>query len=141
VTAAVAALVLELIQGSTKPFDVYIFDENEVAEDLSSADRAIVEIRKSMGGDVVLSRDSSAGNVTIGTGKLTCTLLAYEAAALDTGDFIGAAKVRFSDDDAWQDTDPFIVRVLPGVPAPILFLEGNGIPSEEAFGTPTIVQS
>lgn len=139
-----AATVLELIKGSTKPFDVFLFDENEVKEDLSSADRAIIQVRKSIGGDIVLSRDTTANNLTIDSanGKLVATLTGAEAAALSTGTFIASAKVRFGDDDSWQDTDPFqvIIRASP-TDVPVVFGGDYGIESGEAFGTPTVVQS
>ena len=139
-----AATILEIVRGSTKPFDIFIFDENEVAEDLSAADRAVVEIRKSIDGEIVLARDTTASNLSINTSlkKLTATMLGYEAATLPIGDFIGSAKIRFGDNDSWQDTDPFIVRILPSSSvAPVVYAQGFGIESAEAFGTATIVQS
>jgi len=139
-----AASTLELIKGSTKPFDVLIFDENEVMEDLSDVDRAIVQVRRSVSGEIILSRDTTAGNlvVVVADGKLTATMSGVEAADLPTGTFIGTALLRFGNDDSWQTADPFFVIIRASVAdVPVLFAQDSGISSAEAFGTPTVVQS
>ena len=106
---------LELFVGNTKPFDVVI------GSSLISSDRASLTVLDSIGGTVVLQRDTVAGNMSIDVGnmKLTSTLTGIEADALIPGKYIGQAGVRFGNDDTWQYTQPFHVEIKASIVAKV----------------------
>ena len=113
---------LTVIQGSTKPFHIKIFNDNDLAEDLSTADKATFRITEYIGSAVdILLRDTGAANLVINKAdsRLEVTLNITEAEGLSLGTFLGQAAVRFGSEDSWFYTDPFRVVILEPVAAKI----------------------
>lgn len=104
---------LRIVKGSTKPFDIELFDDNDVVEDLSTATLATFVMRNELTGSNVLLLRTTDGNLAIDSGdsKLTGTLTQIQADALVAGVYIAEAAIRFGATD-WIHTDPFYVRVL-----------------------------
>lgn len=106
---------IRLVKGSVKPFDVFILDDNDVKEDLSTAEAATLVIKESIDAatNVVLRRTTD-GNLSIDEdeGKVTGTLTQGEANALTPGSYVGEVAVRLGATD-WFHTDPFIVVIEP----------------------------
>lgn len=109
---AIDALVI--VQGSSVDLAIEIFDDRDVAEDLSVADAATLAVRTSLQDTAaILERSTAAGNLSIDAAgsRLVATLTTPESAALVPGAYVGQAAIRFGDDDSWKVTDPFEVRV------------------------------
>ena len=105
--------LLELIQGSVKPFDVFLFDEEDHAEDLSTATDATLRIMKYIedeAANAILDVDT-AGELSIdaANSKLICAITTVQADALPVGRFVAQANVKFG--GKWFTTDPFHVLV------------------------------
>lgn len=112
--------ILEIVQGSVKPFEVLIKDENENPEDLSGAVSATLSIKEDIDQSAtVLFRSTDAGNLTIDipNSKLQATLLQAEADAFVPGDYIGGINVKIGTE--WFPSDPFIIRILARVSDPL----------------------
>lgn len=88
---------LELQQGSAADFEVFLFDPNGDAEDLSGATSAEFVMQEILGDDTTtkLTRSTTAGNLSIDSaaGKLGGTLTQLEADALAKGTYSGQASV------------------------------------------------
>lgn len=106
--------VLVLIKGSTKPFDVLVFDQNDQPENLTVFDHATFTLRDSETASNLLLRRTADGNLTINAGasKLTATLTQPEADALKTGDLVAMVSFRETATGKWVDLDRIRVRVL-----------------------------
>jgi hypothetical protein len=108
---------LVLIQGSTKDFDILLFDQNDSPESLAGADQATFAVKETVdaGTNILLRRTADANlTITAASGKLTATLTQVESDALKPGTYIGEAAVRFPG-PKWLHTDPFFVRIQPPV--------------------------
>lgn len=106
---------LRLVKGSTKPFDVFLLDDNDAAEDFSTAQEATLVIKESLQAeDEILSLSSFDDNLTIDedTGKVTGTLTQDEADDLPPGSYVGEVAVRMGATD-WIHSDPFLVVIEP----------------------------
>lgn len=107
---------LTLIMGSTVPFDVYLFDEEDVAEDLSAVTAATFIVKPSaVSPTFVLKRQTASGNLTVNAdeAKLTATITQAEANGLVAGMYVGEVALQIG--GAWRHTDPFFVRVVPSM--------------------------
>lgn len=107
---------LEIVRGSVMPFDVYIFDEEGVAEDLSAVTAASLIVKPSAESPTqVFKRQTSAGNLTVDAenSKLVGTLTQAEANGLVAGLYIGEVALQIG--GAWRHSDPFYVRVAPSM--------------------------
>lgn len=105
---------LYLILGSQQQFEIYLFDDNEVAYDLSSVVSATVTIRESSSGPILLLFESGT-NLTIGTGLLTCnTTSNIDWTDIDTGAYIAEVKLEDSEGIAII-SERFIVHILKSI--------------------------
>jgi len=111
---------LELIIGSTKPFQVKLFDEQDGAEDLSAADKATFSIRDGLDEttDVLLfDTGGVAADLSIDepNSQLVATPVAGTWTGVEAGEYIGQAAVRFGDADSWQKTDLITVLIRASI--------------------------
>jgi len=106
---------LELVAGSVKPFDIYLYDENDVKENLAAATRATFRVVAARGDTTYIIDIDTGAEVTIDSvnGRLVCQLTQVQADALEEGTYIGQATVEIS--SAWYYTDPFLVKVLDSI--------------------------
>lgn len=111
---------LSLVQGSEKPFDIFLFDENDNPDDLTLVTDATFVVQRDINdpiGSALINIDTTVGGLSINKplSKLTGVLSLAEAQALPVGTFIGQAGVKSS--GQWFFTDPFnvIVRSTFGV--------------------------
>lgn len=115
-TSQVEPTTLKLTKGSTKPFDIVFYDDNDVLAVLAGASAGTFIIKKSVNGANILVRTTTGGTPTltldIPNAKLIGALSQIEADALPVGTFIGMASVQFG--SKWEDSDPFIVEIAPG---------------------------
>lgn len=104
---------LELQQGSAADFEVFLFDPNGAAEDLTGADAAHLTIREALDDATseVVGRSTAAANlsVDVAAAKLVATLTQPEADALTPGTYAGQASVRIS--GKWLVTLEFVVVI------------------------------
>lgn len=108
--------VLVLLKGSTKPFDIFIFNQDDQPEVLSAFDAATFSIREEESGpDIVLLRTADV-NLAIDTAnaKLTGTLSQPQADALKVGPMVGDVALRETSSGKWFHLDRIRVRVLNG---------------------------
>ena len=108
--------VLKLVKGSTQPFEIYVFDENDAPANLSVFDKATFSLREEEAGSTLLLRRTEDANLTINTGasKLVATLSQAEADALKAGGIL-IADVAFrtpAPDLKWVHLDRIKVKVL-----------------------------
>ena len=109
-------LLLTLIVGSIKPFQVVLYDQDDKLEDLTGATEATLVIRESATSeDNILFRSTSDNtlDLSIEDATLEGSLTQEEADDLPIGDYIGSVAVLFP--DGWQISDPFIVRIQPKI--------------------------
>ncbi len=107
--------VLLLIKGSTKPFDVFVFDQNDQPENLAVFDQATLVLRESDAGANLLLRRTADGNLSINTtaSKLTATLSQGEADGLKAGgELVAMVSLRETLTQKWVDLDRIRVKVL-----------------------------
>lgn len=110
---------LDLIKGSTIPFEIVVLDGDGNPESLSGADKASLTVRDKAGGTVILQRDTVAGGLSIdvATGKLLGTMTQVVADGLTVGYFIAASAVHYTAGDRWIDSDEINVRIRLGIAA------------------------
>jgi len=104
---------LTLIIGSAMPFDIFLFDEADTAEDLSEVTAASLIIKGSaVSPTYLLKRQTSAANLEVDAdnSKLTASITQSEANGLVAGLYVGEVALKI--DDEWRHTDPFYVRVV-----------------------------
>lgn len=116
-TNQVEPTTLKLISGSTKPFDIVIYDDNDVLAVLAGATAGTFIIKRSVNDSTsVLVRTTTGITPTltldIPNSKLIGALSQEEADDLPVGVFIGMISVQFGAN--WEDSDPFIVEITPG---------------------------
>lgn len=105
---------LVLVQGSEKPFDIFLFDEHDNPDDLKLVTDATFVVMKDVNdnpANAVINISTTTGELTVDKtlSKLTGQLTPVQAQGLEVGKFIGQAGV-FSDGE-WYFTDPFNVRI------------------------------
>ena len=102
---------LEIVVGSVRPVNIYLFDERDEAEALGAATKATFTV-KSDSTTTLLSRDTDAANLTIDTAnsRLTATVSQVEADALTPGTYYGGVAVEFA--EGWYQSDPFTVKII-----------------------------
>ena len=108
---------LVLFIGDAQPIDLDLFDPDGAVETTSGLNAAVFTI--SDGSTVILTRDTTAGDLSILSGKLTATLTSIEADALVAGNYIGQVAVRFTSDSKWKESELFPVRVRTAIAVPI----------------------
>lgn len=111
--------VLTLVKGSVKPFDVYLFNENDSPESLAGADEATFTVKDGPSSAAsILTRSRAGGTLTIdvANSKLTMTLSQGEADGLTPGEYIGDLAIRFGSGN-WFHADLIRVRITPSFAA------------------------
>lgn len=106
--------VLTLIKGSSKPFDIFIFDQRGAAENLAVFDQATLSLREEEGGSTLLLRRTADVNLSINSSasKLTGTLLQADADSLKTGEMIIDVALRETSSSKWFHLDRIRARIL-----------------------------
>ncbi len=106
--------VLILIKGSTKPFDVYLYDANDAAENLAPFDQATLAVREEESGANQLLRKTSDAtlSISVSASKLIAVLTQVEADALVPGLYVADVALRETSTQKWIHTDRFKVRVV-----------------------------
>lgn len=100
--------VLKLVKGSSQPFEIHLFGNDEGVEDLTGVTRVIVTIKEAPGEIVLLILDSDVGSeVTIGSGVLTCQ--PSSALDLDAGTYLLDVALEKTE---WYITRPIEVNVI-----------------------------
>lgn len=107
---------LELSRDSEDPFYIYLTDERDEFESLTTFDQARVEIKADLGGAAIVQRISGT-NLTINTAdsRLECdALTSLELQSLTPGLYL--CDVLMHETGAgWHRTDRFFAEVADGV--------------------------
>tara|TARA_R100000664_G_C2745601_1_gene133404 strand:+ start:771 stop:1109 length:339 start_codon:yes stop_codon:yes gene_type:complete len=99
---------LYLIKGSENTVSINLLDENDASETLTGFTASKVGIGKTVGDTSILSKTSS---LSISGNTVTFALSSSEAAALQTGQYVGFVKLTKDVGGAIFYTEPFRVSV------------------------------
>ena len=99
--------ILKVVKGSSQTWDIYLFGNDDLAEDLSGVTRVLATVKEYAGSSTsLLTLDSDLASIAINTGYLTLT---PGSVTLDPGTYL--IDFAFYDGSDWYVSTPIELLV------------------------------